>query len=162
MELGLRLRHRQPRGDLAELGGAPGRHDDAGAVSRLDDSPHEHAAGEVANAGAGIDGARRLARGEGFAGHDALVAREVVDCQQPDVGGHHAAHRQAHDVARDEVGHIELGRLRVSNHRHRVPDLIVQRVCGVFGPELIDEPKADARGEDDADDDGICLLTQEQ
>ena len=87
-----------------------------------------------------------LTRQHGF------VAFELVRCQQAQVGGHHVADTQVHDVARNDLRHVHLDRQAVALDEREVPDLGVQSLDRLLRPVLVEEAQADAHRHDAADD----------
>ena len=69
--------------------------------------------------------------------------------------------RRSHDVAGHQVGDVDRAPAAVADDDGLVVDLVVQRLGGLLGPVLVDEPEPDRQRDDDADDDGVAALADE-
>ena len=152
LERGLPLPLAQPQRDRAERRLRAGANDEAAPVAAPHERPHERAGREIERRLAGrlrigrLRGRLRLSR------QHRLVALELVRRQHPQVGGHDVADAQMHDVARNDLGDVDLGRLAVALDERQVPDLGVQRLDRLLRPVLVHEAQPDAHRHDPADD----------
>src|SRR5581483_1277996 len=85
-----------------------------------------------------------LGRGLRLAGQQRLVALELVNIDQAQVGRNHVPYAQVHEVTRHDLGHVHLRRLPVTIDDGQVADLRVQRLDRLFRAELVEEAQPDA------------------
>jgi hypothetical protein len=98
-------------------------------------------------------------RRRGLPGQDRLVAFQLVDVQEADVGGNQVADPQFDHVAGYQVAHIESLLGPVAPHDGLVPDLGVQGGDRQFRPVLVDEAQTDAEDHDGGDDPRVGGVT---
>ena len=131
---------------------APGGHD----------GTHQRARGELGQHRALRHGRDALGGRGALPGQDALVALEARRRQQAQIGGDHSSHGQSHDVARHELGDVDLvGRAPTHDHDD-MADRRMQRLGGPFGAVLIDETQPDRRREDHADDHSVGSFADQE
>ena len=141
--------------------GPAGGHHHCARAAGMHDRAHQGAAGQLgqrrprrARIGALVDRQR-------LAGQHRLVAFEAGDLEQPNVGRDDVAEPQLDDVAGHQRGDVHRRRPPVTDHHCLVVDLRVQRLGGLLGPVLIDEPEPDRQGHDHADDHRVAALADE-
>ena len=122
----------------------PVRTTSAAPVAAAHERPHERARRQVERRVAGRVRVGRLGRDLRLAGQHGLVALELVDLEQAQVGRDDVADAQMHDVARHDLGDVDLGRLPVAIDEGEVADLRVQRLDGLLRAVLVEEAQADA------------------
>ena len=67
---------------------------------------------------------------------------------QAQVGWNHIADTQVHDVAGDDVGHVDLDRLPVAIDEGEMANLRVQRLDRLLGAVLVQKAQPDAHHHD--------------
>ena len=120
----------------------------------MDDRPHEHASRLIQGRAAGHS-LGRLGYRHRLSGQHPFVALEFFDGQQAQVGRHQGPDTQRHHVARHQVRDRNPARASVPQHLGLVADVASQSFHGHLGPVLVEEPQADAEGDDHHDDDGV-------
>ena len=161
LELRLRLLCSEALRDPAELRPRRRRHHDRSRRPGLHDRSHQRARGQIADPRVLPDRSRGFRRRQRLTGDDALVAREVVGGQKPQVRRHHISGGEVDDVARDEVDHVHLRPRPVAQGDDTMAELVVQRIGGLLRAELVREPEPDARHQDHGDDRGVRALAEE-
>ena len=133
---------------------APVRTTTPSAGALVDDRPHEHASRLIQRRAAG-DRLDRLGDRHRLSGQHPFVALEFFDGQQAQIGRHQSPDTQRHHVAGHQVRDRNPARASVPQHLGFVADLASQGFHGHLGPVLVEEPQADAEGDDHHDDHGV-------
>jgi hypothetical protein len=94
------------------------------------------------------DGVRRLDRWHRLAGQHALIALELIDRQQPQVGWEDVTDAQRDYVAGHQVKHGYPASLPVPADLGLMPDLGTQRSHRRLCAVLVEEPEAHAESDD--------------
>ena len=142
----------QAHGDRAELGARARANDDAAPAAAAHERAHEGARAQIQRRVPGRLGLGRLLRGPRLAGQHRLVALELVHLDQPQIGRHDVADPQMHDISRDELRDVELGRRTVAIDGGQMLDLGMQLLDRLLRAVLVEEAQADAHRHDRADD----------
>ncbi len=154
-------------GELPEERVFPGAHDDADRVAADDVGAHEADIRQLE----GIVETILARMGEllgrhRLAGQGRLVDEQVLGLEQTQIGGHHVAGRQAHDVARNQrldrnlVEIAGLSRHRSPHARGR-PHHRAQTGGGVVGAVLLNERGRDRQQDHEGDHDRRPRVAQE-
>jgi hypothetical protein len=144
-------------GQLAEKGFSAGAQDHAGRVSADDVGAHETDVRQVERIVDRLQAGLRVLLGRHrLAAQGRLVDEQVLAVQEPEIGWDHVAGRQAHDVARHQHLHRQLGEIgrlealdagRGLHHR-------AQPGGGFIRSMLLDEGGHDRQHHHDDDHDG--------
>ena len=145
----------QTDGDTAERGCRTGGNDDTLRRTLMNDRSHERARREFERGIADRDGRRRLVGRNRFAGQDRLVAFQLRRLDQPKIGRDDGADGDLDDVARNEVGHVDLLLDPIAPRDRAVVDIGVQGRRGDLGTVFVEESEADAERDDRRDDHGV-------
>ena len=155
--------HTEQLADLAELGGHPGRHDDAarpaegrgGALER-----HVVAVGHprALRSGERVGG---LHRGLRLACERRLVDVQAADVDQSEVSGDHVAGGEVHEITRHEVPRRHVERLAVAHDLGGAGRHLLERGHGLLGAVLLHEADDGVEHDDHGDDDRVLHVADD-
>jgi hypothetical protein len=155
-----RLEH---RGDLSELGRHAGPDDDARPAAVRDLGARvRHAAPVTQREVLPVDRIGLLVDRLGLTGERRLLDPEVRGLDQPEIGGHHAAGLDHHDVARHQLDRRDLGRPTVPDDAHDRHRESTQRGDRPFGPVLLQKAERREQHDDRSDRPGLEELAEHQ
>src|SRR5659263_217775 len=108
----------------------------------MDDRAHQGGAGQLGERRAGRHWVDGLGHGHRLSGEDRLVALELRDLEEPEVGRDDLAEPEVYDVTRYQGGDVDGRRVAAPHYHARVPDLAVQRLGRAHSAVLVDEAEA--------------------
>ena len=114
---GQRLHPAHQRADAANLGVLPGRHHHAARLTKAHHRARIGHAAAIADGGGVGHRLGVLVHRQRFAGQRRFAHAQVLDAQQAQVGRHLGAGFEQHDVARHQVGGVNLMPLATAQHR---------------------------------------------
>ncbi|MNX66381.1 hypothetical protein D3C86_974710 [compost metagenome] len=119
--------------DVADLGVAACRDNDAARVARADMGAGKPQVQAVAQRGVARQRRIVLFDDGGLAGQHRFLDAEVMRIEQPDVGGDLVPRAQDHDVAGDQIAGVDVFLLAVAHHAGVVRQHAADAVQGAFG-----------------------------